>query len=403
MAELENTMLTLAAISYCGYNLTLPEPLKSAHLRQKMTKLLEKLSPVNGQWDIVWGPATFNAASPGFDDAAMYVARKLPFDLQPSTFAIVVRGTNPISLRDWIFGDLMVARQVAWTYGKGIGGAKISLSTALGLRVLQHLRWEEGPSIAAAEQVETIPDSPEAWTHAIRVRLASQSATGILQGFEEKLRLLVGANLDPLSLFRRIEGEPSGRGSDLRSFLKQQVSSSPGAVDIYVTGHSKGGALSSTLALWLADTQGEDVAPDDQWDPAKKASVNAYSFAGPTAGNRAFAEHSTEVLKQRLHRIVNTKDVVPYAWNSDDLKQVPTLYRLPDSERLALQVLVGRIVKAVEPLGYCQPGDATRIEANELPNRPLLAQLIHQHLDGYFEEMGLISEMNLATFFEPVI
>jgi ubiquinone biosynthesis protein len=403
MAELENAMLTLAAISYCGYNLTLPEPVKSAHLRQKMTKLLNTLSPVKGQWDILWGPATFSAASPGFDDAAMYIARKLPFELQPPTYAIVVRGTNPISLTDWIFGDLMVARQVEWAYGKDTGGAKISLSTALGLQVLQHLRWEEGTSMVAAEQQGTIPDSAEAWTHAIRARLLSESVTGILQGLEEKLRPLAGANFDASSLFRRFEGHTSSPGSDLRSFLKQQVASSPGAVEIFVTGHSKGGALSSTLALWLADTQGTDVPPDDQWDPAGKATISAYSFAGPTAGNKAFAEHSTAVLKQRLHRIVNTKDVVPYAWSADTLKLVPMLYRLPDFEQLALQRLVARIVRAVEPLGYCQPGDATRMDPNELPDRPLLAQLIHQHLDGYFEEMGLIGEMSLATFFEPVI
>jgi hypothetical protein len=151
MAELENTMLTLAAISYCGYNLVLPEPLKSAHLRKAMTQLLNKLSPVRGQWSIVWGPATFSTVSPGFDDVAMYVARKFPFNVQPSTYAIVVRGTNPISLMDWIFGDLMVARQVAWVYGKDIGDAKISLSTALGLKVLQHLRWEQGTSTVSVE------------------------------------------------------------------------------------------------------------------------------------------------------------------------------------------------------------------------------------------------------------
>jgi Lipase (class 3) len=403
MAELENAMLTLAAISYCGYNLTLPEALKSAHIRQRMTELLNGLPPVKGQWEIVWGPATFSAASPGFDDAAMYVARKLPFDVQPPSYVIVVRGTNPISLMDWIFGDLMVARQVDWAYGKGIGGAKISLSTALGLRVLQHLRWEEGTSVVAGERQGAIPSSPEAWTQAIRARLSSQSVTGILQGLEEKLQKLTGANFDPLSLFRRIEGRTSGPGSDLCSFLKQQVNSSPGRVDICVTGHSKGGALSSTLALWLADTQGTDVPPDDQWDPASKASISAYSFAGPTAGNKAFAEHSTAILKERLHRIINTKDVVPYAWNVDNLKLVPTLYGLPDLERLALESLVDRIAKAVEQLGYFQPGDATKMDPKELPNRPLLAQLIHQHLDGYFEEMGLIDEMSVATFFRPVI
>lgn len=55
MAELDS-MLTLAAISYCGYNLTLPEPIESAHLRNAMTKLLNTLSSVKGQWSVVLGP-----------------------------------------------------------------------------------------------------------------------------------------------------------------------------------------------------------------------------------------------------------------------------------------------------------------------------------------------------------
>jgi hypothetical protein len=39
------------------------------------------------------GPATFSAASPGFDDAAMFVARKQPLDLKPPTYAVA--STNP--------------------------------------------------------------------------------------------------------------------------------------------------------------------------------------------------------------------------------------------------------------------------------------------------------------------
>ena len=45
----------------------------------------------------------------------------------------------------------------------------------------------------------------------------------------------------------------------------------------------------------------------------------------------------------------------------------------------------------------------TRLKPEELPSRSLLAQLIHQHFDAYFEETGLIGEMNLATFFKPLI
>jgi hypothetical protein len=401
MAEIENSMLTLAAISYCGYNLTLPEPLKGAHLRQAMTHLLNTLSPVRNQWSIVWGPATFSSASPGFDDVAMYIAGKLPFEVEP-TYAIVIRGTNPISLMDWVFGDLMVARQVRWPYGKSTSTAHISLSTALGLRVLQHLRWDEGASRLPIEHQETIPNSSDGWTRAIGVRLLDYSLTDTLQGLDQKLQRIAEENFDPLSLFGRITELAPGPGSDLLTFLKEQVARSP-RVNICVTGHSKGGALSSTLGLWLADTQGQDVAPDELWDPSNKATISAFSFAGPTAGNTAFAEHSNTVLKERLHRIVNTKDVVPYAWNVNDLNLVSALYKLPDFERLALQGMVERIAKAVGQFGYCQPGEATKMDPRELPDRPLVAQLIHQHLDGYFEEMGLIGEMNLATFFKPVI
>src|SRR5438105_6834535 len=167
MAERE-TMLTLAAISYCGYNLILPEPHKSAHLRNAMTKLLSTLSPVKDQWSIVWGPATFSAASPGFDDAAIYVAQKLPFDAKPPTYAIAVRGTNPISPMDWIFGDFLVTKAVPWSYGKDSPDASISLSTSLGLNLLQHLRWDQGALAVAVGGRGMLPDSPSAWRSTIR-------------------------------------------------------------------------------------------------------------------------------------------------------------------------------------------------------------------------------------------
>jgi hypothetical protein len=109
------------------------------------------------------------------------------------------------------------------------------------------------------------------------------------------------------------------------------------------------------------------------------------------------------ILNDRLHRIVNTKDVAPYAWNVASLKLVPTLYNLPTVERLVLEAAVERTAAEVEPVGYSQPGDATGLVPKELPRRPLLAQLIHQHFDAYFEETGLIDEMNLATFFKPVM
>ena len=51
--------MTLAAITYRGINLVLPEALKRARLRQLMDECMTKFSAVSGKWKIVWGPADF--------------------------------------------------------------------------------------------------------------------------------------------------------------------------------------------------------------------------------------------------------------------------------------------------------------------------------------------------------
>ncbi len=143
--SIDQIMLTLAAITYRGYYLTLPEPAKRARMYQAMTDCLRKLGPVKDQWDIIWGPVSFNSVHAGFDDAAMFIARQRG---KPATFAIAVRGTNPLSLFDWVFGDFMVTQQVPWSYGAAAADVRISLSTALGLRILQHLRAEpQAPNV----------------------------------------------------------------------------------------------------------------------------------------------------------------------------------------------------------------------------------------------------------------
>src|SRR5215469_5554916 len=95
----DQEMLALAAISYRGYNLLLPENIRRARLRQLMEDYLQSVPCVSGKWQIEWGPADFRSVSPGFDDALMYVAQSIE---SPSMVAIVIRGTNPISLTDWI-------------------------------------------------------------------------------------------------------------------------------------------------------------------------------------------------------------------------------------------------------------------------------------------------------------
>jgi len=110
-----------------------------------------------------------------------------------------------------------------------------------------------------------------------------------------------------------------GGGSTLVDFLAT-VTQSP--VQIAIVGHSLGGALAPTAALWLADTQGFL----SHWDRHKNATLSALPTAGPTAGNSAFATYSGKKLGARLTPYYNTLDVVPHAWNAAMLEEIPSLY-----------------------------------------------------------------------------
>jgi len=445
---LADVMLTLAAIAYRGWELVLPAPLKQAPLYRAMTECLHTLGPVKDQWDIVWGPASFSPGIVGFGDVTMYAARNIQ---QPSRFAVAVRGTNPISLSDWIFGDLLVNQQAPWAYGDTTAtpNAKISFSTALGVRIVQHLRSNPPAQRTATgisgivgtvdhtirdavgavvERVEAAvsgplgrprtqlvdalrslrglfpqqnPDSMEEWIAMLRQQRSSLSAQRVLQVLDESLQHLEGTRLDPLQLIvdaTKLEQELAA-GVTLQRFLAAAVAEAKAPVEVCVTGHSKGGALSPTLALWLADTQGEAVPQEERWDPKRNATVYAYSFAGPTAGNGAFVQHFNAVLGDRSYRIANKLDVVPHAWATKGLQEIPTLYGLPPVEQQLLAGFVNELVNDVGRLDYQHVGQ----HVTELPGvstaGPFLEQVVHQHLDGYFEQMGLSSEMNTATFF----
>jgi hypothetical protein len=433
---LTKEMLTLAAITYAGFakpNAT------SDELGLAMTDLLRTLDPVTDSWELIWGPASFRAGLNAFDDAAMYVARRRT---NHSQIAVAVRGTNPISLFDWLFGDLVVARQVPWAYGKPTEtiGAKISFSTALGVSILQHLRWRTGPSTTAptantrattatrsalterargalrglrdqlAQSVRRADeptgnarfDLPADWAEKIFTQRSSSNAAAALDAFDSVVAELAETRLDPLRLLlggTRVQ-QSFAPGMTLQEFLKDRVAEAT-SLDVYVTGHSKGGALCTALGVWLADTQGTaHVAPADQWDPQGKATVHVYGFAGPTPGNGAFARHANAVLETRCHRIANKFDVVPCAFATADLQRIAGLYGSPEPEQRALQKLSARIVRDLEGLDYQHAGREVLLEGRQLSRAPLAKHVVHHHLDGYFEALGL--QPRTPTFFDPL-
>jgi hypothetical protein len=150
------------------------------------------------------------------------------------------------------------------------------------------------------------------WVYALLEAPGAKMALGTAIG------LAILQNMKPSS-------DVPGGGSTLVDFLAT-ITKNP--VQIAVVGHSLGGALAPTVALWLADTQGF-LSP---WDPHKNATLSSLPTAGPTAGNSAFATYSGKKLGARLTPYYNTLDVVPHAWQASMLQEIPSLYvpNIPD-------------------------------------------------------------------------
>ena len=128
-------MLTLAGLTYRGFQDALPGEPHDLIVRQALRDGLDTLAPVRGEWELVWGPITSRVPLGVFDSNAMYVVRHRQ---ARHRYVVAIRGTNPVASTDWLFGDLLVGTTVAWPFATD--GAAISTSTALGLAMLQEMR-----------------------------------------------------------------------------------------------------------------------------------------------------------------------------------------------------------------------------------------------------------------------
>jgi hypothetical protein len=178
----------------------------------------------------------------------------------------------------------------------------------------------------------------------------------------------------------------AGAGQTVGDFLAAQAAAGP--VAITVTGHSLGGALAPTLGLWLHDTR-------TGWDPRGNASLSVLPFAGPTAGNLVFAQHSDAQIGPQVNRIHNSLDVVPHAWASADLQQLPALYQPYIQPDLALNLLVGLLQHISAGGGYTQiraNAPALQGTVDQSYILPILGSLVNylvqaafQHVDAYYK------------------
>jgi lipase (class 3) len=391
----EQVMLTLAGLTYRGFQDALSgEPHADVVCREVLDGL-HTLSPIRNSWELVWGPVTGRGPRAVFDSSAMYVARHLT---DRHRYVVAIRGTNPISPEDWLIGDLWVRATVPWPYVTADDTAAISASTTIGVATLQQMRSRGVPAPAppaATSPAHNAPALPikqiaDTWQRLITVPLhmvvdrVQPAQTGV-RGRGVNLRPQLPATIRPHD------------NLDLLSFLKNEADAATEPLEVVVTGHSKGGALAPTVALWLKEALASGD-PAECWDTSRSARVSCHAFAGPTPGNAAFASRLDAVLGPDHHHLRNMNDVVTHAWQDDELRQIAELY---NSRSARLAPLLAFIARDVRPLDYRQAQMGVRAFAGKLDfDRSFGTEFVHQHMDAYLEELELVGEgIHAVTFF----
>ena len=166
----------------------------------------------------------------------------------------------------------------------------------------------------------------------------------------------------------------TSNGVSFHTFVDSKIA--PSGAEIFVTGHSLGGALTTVLAPWLVYRLSQSNAHNV---------VMPYTYAAPTAGNATFASFYTGLF-QNSYRYYNVIDVVPKAWA--DLLSVKSLYSSPGPtcpwELKGTIDLVSDWLNAVQ-VSYSQPNGAGQsLPGVPSPTNDFFAEALDQHDHNYY-------------------
>jgi hypothetical protein len=340
--NIEQQMLTLCYIAYCGYDLWGSDKHNARKIAPQIVENLALEPATADKWRLVWGPTVNQLLFSIFDDNMAYIVQNYE---KPNCFAVVFRGTNPVSLSNWIVEDFSVLRHSHWKIGKKSApkGAKISHGTQVAMDRIKSLEAPEG-----------VP----------------------------------------------------GAGTTMLQFLRIQAETHREPLEIYVTGHSLGGTLAATYGLWLQQTSGKDDIPvKQQWDPNGKANISVVAYAGATAGNQTFADYSDTLLTvDNFKRLANSLDIVPHAWNIDSINQLHDIYKPDISANLLVDLMIAKAKISDWFCDYAQPQAQQKYLEGTIDKAcdEYFLQAIYQHVVAYPDLMGLKGILDPLKYF-PIL
>lgn len=131
-------------------------------------------------------------------------------------------------------------------------------------------------------------------------------------GFDDKKGNITAATMTGLTILKAMS--EIGKERSVRAFLDDAADSLSG-INVWVTGHSLGGALAPVYALHLNNTM-----------KSTDVNVHCLAVAGATPGDKQFADYYESVLGNSTTRVWNTRDLVPHGYETDMLEKVPEMY-----------------------------------------------------------------------------